>query len=158
MKILAAFDPGLTGAVAILTASTHTVYDLPVMGMGKQNVINGAALADLLRQEKVDYAILEQAQTMPKMNVAAQGRYMSAFGQLLGVIQALKIPYDKPVRPHKWKKDMQLSRDKEDSRRRAIELFPTLANQLARKLDHNRAEALLLGRWWWNNKKVGMET
>lgn len=152
--ILAAFDPGLSGAVAVTTARNKaSVFDLPIMGLGKQNILNGAALADLLLREKVEYVIFEQAQTMPKMNVAAQGRYMSAFGQLLGVVQALKIPYDKPVRPHQWKKDMRLGRDKEDSRRRAIELFPRLAGDLARKKDHNRAEALLLARWWWDRQK-----
>jgi Holliday junction resolvasome RuvABC endonuclease subunit len=44
--------------------------------------------------------------------------------------------------PGSWKKLMGLSKDKEQVRAKAQQMFPTA--ELDRKKDHNRAEALLL--------------
>ena len=70
-----------------------------------------------------------------------------------GALQAL---YDTPtltlhrsrgtrVRPAIWKRTLGLGKDKEASRLKAIQLFPTA--DLRRKKDHGRAEALLLAYW-----------
>jgi hypothetical protein len=48
------------------------------------------------------------------------------------------------VSPAKWKRALGLS-DAETSRAKAIETWPTQAGLFARKRDHNRAEAALLG-------------
>ena len=55
------------------------------------------------------------------------------------------------VQPARWKRDMRLHGGEgkgETSRLRAIELFPHMAEELKRKRDHNRAEALLMAQWW----------
>jgi len=49
------------------------------------------------------------------------------------------------VSPAKWKKALGLNSDGETSRARAIETWPAQAELFARKPDHNRAEAALLG-------------
>ncbi len=47
-----------------------------------------------------------------------------------------------------WKKYYRLKGDdKEGARALALQLYPHLASSLARKLDHNRAEALLIARF-----------
>lgn len=56
---------------------------------------------------------------------------------------------DKPVSPGFWKRQMSLNSDGEVSRQRARALYPGLEEDLRRKKDHNRAEALLLGRWFF---------
>jgi len=153
---LAAFDPGLSGAVAICKdaaapqrAPARRVLDLPTMGAGKQRILNGAVLTAYLREDEVDHAIIEHVHAMPGQGVAGMFRFGTAFGQILGVVQALGIPYEL-VQPAKWKRDMRLPGGEgkgEAARLRALELFPDMAEMLARKMDHNRAEALLLARW-----------
>lgn len=49
------------------------------------------------------------------------------------------------VKPAVWKKALGLNKkDKDASIKKAIELFPEMESKLARKKDHDRAEALLL--------------
>lgn len=153
--IIAAFDPGLTGAVAFCNSLTKRspigVVDLPVMGAGKQVVINGTELAALLRQRVVDHAVIEHVHSMPRQGVSSTFKFGTVFGQILGVVQALDIPYEL-AQPARWKRDMGVAGKKEDgaefARGRALELFPSMHDLLSRKKDHNRAEALLLARWW----------
>ncbi len=50
--------------------------------------------------------------------------------------------------PTVWKKAFGLVKTtKEDSRQLALELWPHLADDLARKKDEGRAEACLISRW-----------
>lgn len=157
---LAAFDPGLvSGAMALyLNAGTSeeswVVDDLPTMGADKQVVLNGTAIGDVLRMSDVNYAIVEHVHAMPKQGVSGVFKFGTAYGQILGVLQALRIPYEL-VPPQVWKKAMRLPGGPakgEAARGRALELYPSLHEQLARKRDHNRAEALLIGRWWTENR------
>jgi crossover junction endodeoxyribonuclease RuvC len=72
-------------------------------------------------------------------------------GIWLGVMAALRMPYT-PVRPVVWKKAFSLGKDKEASRLRAQQLFPSA--DLRRKRDHGRAEALLLA---WYGRQARQE-
>ena len=151
-RIIAAFDPGLSGAVAIANpnAGRYEVRDLPTMGTGKQIVLNGAELAAHMRDSSVTNAVVEHVHAMPGQGVSGMFRFGTAFGQILGVLQALEIPYEL-VQPAKWKREMRLPGGKgkgETALLRAIELMPSMAGELKRKKDHNRAEALLIARWW----------
>lgn len=71
-------------------------------------------------------------------------RFGQSYGTILGIVGALAIPV-RHVSPGKWKKALGLSGDGEASRARAIETWPNHAGWFARKLDHNSAEAALLG-------------
>lgn len=54
------------------------------------------------------------------------------------------------VGPAAWKRDVGLygrAFTKDDSRARALLLYPTLEAELRRKKDHGRAEALLIAAW-----------
>lgn len=156
--ILAAFDPGSkSGALAMVSIEMHAwrrVEDLPTMGAGKQVILNGAELAGTLRAAGVTHAVVEHVHSMPRQGVASMFRFGCAFGQILGVLQALGIPYEL-VQPQTWKRAMRLpggEGKQEIARNRALELFPTLHDRLARKKDHNRAEALLLAQWYLDNR------
>jgi crossover junction endodeoxyribonuclease RuvC len=59
---------------------------------------------------------------------------------------ALAIPV-RHVSPAKWKTALGLNSDGETSRARAIETWPAEAKLFARKRDHSRAEAALLGMY-----------
>lgn len=148
--MIVGIDPGLTGAIAFLSGNGPMVEDLPVIANGTnakvKNVINGAALAGLLRLYSMDIkvAYVEKVSTMPGQGVASNGSLMHSAGVIDGVLSTLGIPVVL-VSPAKWKRAMGLTTDKEASRATAQRLFPTMP--LARKKDHNRAEALLLAEY-----------
>lgn len=154
---LAAIDPGLRGAVSVTTGpydKEAAVCDLPVMGAGKQVILDGGTIARLLTDMAVDRVVLEHVSSMPKQGVASTFKFGTTFGQLIGVVQTLGIVHEF-VRPNVWMRDTALPSGpdkKEAARRRAIESFPHLGPRLSRKCDHNRAEALLLGLWWWDHR------
>jgi len=65
-----------------------------------------------------------------------------------GIISALGLPYEL-VTPQKWKKAILIGvgDGKGASIVRALQLFPQVAEELHRKKDHGRAEALLLAAY-----------
>jgi hypothetical protein len=87
--------------------------------------------------------MVELVNSWPKQGVAST--FIGAsYRTMLGVIGALAIPV-RHVSPPKWKKALGLNSDAETSRARAIETWPCHRELFARKRDHNRAEAALLG-------------
>lgn len=144
-------DPGLSGAIAVLSGrDVLLLTDIPTVQFSNariKNRVDGALLADILREyQEASLAVVEKVSARP--GEAPSGAFSFGFtsGVILGVLGALKIPVVQPM-PTVWKKAMKLSADKDLSRARAIELFPSASAQLARKKDHDRAEALLMAVW-----------
>jgi crossover junction endodeoxyribonuclease RuvC len=146
-------DPGLTGAIA--TNDDGYVYDIPVVARGGvvKHEVDAGALAAMLRAIKIAAkatddegctAVLERTSAMPGQGVGSMFSMGDTRGVIRGVLAALEIPYVE-VAPSAWKAKLGLTgADKEASRALAKKLYPEMALLLARKKDHNRAEALLL--------------
>lgn len=137
-------DPGLSGAMAFYFPSYPdliTVDDVPVV----DGEINGAEIAERIRQMAPNAAIIEQVASRPGQGVSSTFKFGNAFGHVLGVLGAMQVPHHR-VSPGKWKKHFGLSADKEEARALAIRLWPSCA-AFSRKKDHGRAEAALLCRY-----------
>jgi crossover junction endodeoxyribonuclease RuvC len=91
---------------------------------------------------------IEHVGAMPGQGLTSTFRFGMGYGIWLGLVAGLGHPYTL-VRPQIWKPKMMggRGRDKSAARLRAIELFPAMADQLARVKDDGRAEALLLCEW-----------
>ncbi|GGC68387.1 hypothetical protein [Chelatococcus reniformis] len=141
MTCILGIDPGQTGAVGFffLEAGRVTVEDMPIAG----DRVNGTLLKNRIWQLRPDVAIIENVASMPKQGVASTFKFGLAYGTAIGVVQGLDIPLHF-VTPGRWKKHFRLSSDKEEARRRALELFPHAADELALKKHHGRAEAALI--------------
>ena len=138
-------DPGGSGAIAFLFKGyprTISVEDTPTVA----GEIDAATLADRISTMCPDMFIIERVGAMPKQGVASTFKFGKAYGVVIGVVAALKIPVHF-VAPSVWKKHFGLSSDKEQSRARALQLWPDRAELFARKRDHNRSEAALLARY-----------
>ncbi len=151
MTIFAGIDPGLTGAVAIYDGTVWAVHDMPLHGRtyGKGNEINAYHLAELLAG--VDQALVEiQSYFLKagsKMGAVSAGKTGEGYGIIKGILGAYDIPRH-DITSQSWKKKAGLIRkDKDASRGLAIRLFPYLADELKRKKDHGRAEAVLIGHF-----------
>lgn len=150
-------DPGATGGIALLdhTGLLVAVDDMPYI----DGAVSAPLLADLLRDHLLrcpgSAAWVEQSQAMPRQGVASTFKYGTGYGVILGVLGALEIPTHH-IRPNVWKRTAGLGRDKGDSRRRAIELWPSHATSFARVKDDGRAEAALIARHGWQAMQRGV--
>ena len=154
MKIIG-IDPGLSGAIAILENNkVINIFDIPVMSEGKKNKrqLNSALLVDLIKQnitkgEEVA-VVVEQVNAMPGQGVTSMFNFGQTFGALKGICAALELPIFF-VRPSKWKKHFELINSSKDaSRTKAIEMYPKLSSQLAKKKDVNKSDAILIARFF----------
>ena len=154
MKIIGV-DPGLSGAVAILKdKKILNLFDMPVMSEGKKNKrqLNSALLVSLLKENIKDsdevFVVVEQVNAMPGQGVTSMFNFGQTFGAIKGICAALNLPIFF-VRPSKWKKHFELlNSSKDSSRTKAIEMYPNLSNQLAKKKDVNKSDAILIARFF----------
>ena len=154
MKIIG-IDPGLSGAIAILKNNiVLSIFDMPVMSEGKKNKrqLNSALLVSLLREninnnEEVA-VVVEQVNAMPGQGVTSMFNFGQTFGAIKGICAALDLPIFF-VRPSKWKKHFELiNSSKDSSRTKAIEMYPKLSKELAKKKDVNKSDAILIARFF----------
>jgi crossover junction endodeoxyribonuclease RuvC len=154
MKIIG-IDPGLSGGIAILKENkVLNLFDMPVMSEGKKNKrqLNSAQLANLIKKNiktNEDVAVVvEQVNAMPGQGVTSMFNFGQSFGAIKGVCAALEVPIYF-VRPSKWKKYFDLINSSKDaSRTKVIEMYPTLSEQLSKKKDVNKSDAILIARFF----------
>ena len=154
MKIIG-IDPGLSGAIAIIENNTVLgIFDMPVMAEGKKNKrqLNSAQLVNIIKENTIkneDIAVVvEQVNAMPGQGVTSMFNFGQSFGAIKGVCAALNLPIFF-VRPSKWKKHFELINSSKDaSRTKVIEMYPSLSNQLAKKKDVNKSDAILIARYF----------
>jgi crossover junction endodeoxyribonuclease RuvC len=156
MMVLA-FDPGIEGAYAwhYGPGVTPLVDDLPVMGKGASRQLNVAELSADLRSlirthGRPVTAVIEAVHSMPKQGVSTTFKFGQALGSLHGICAALEIPI-LTVAPSAWKGAMKLDNEGETSRLKALRRWPGLNQALKFKKDHNKAEAALLGAWFYEH-------
>ena len=154
MKIIG-IDPGLNGAIVILENNkVLSVFDMPVMSEGKKNKrqLNSAQLVNIIKENILEdeeiAVVVEQVNAMPGQGVTSMFNFGQTFGAIKGVCAALNLPIFF-VRPSKWKKHFELiNSSKDSSRTKAIEMYPKLSNQLAKKKDVNKSDAILIARYF----------
>ena len=154
MKIIG-IDPGLSGAIAILeNKKVLKIFDMPVMSEGKKNKrqLNSAQLVNIVREninnnEEIA-VVVEQVNAMPGQGVTSMFNFGQTFGAIKGVCAALRLSIYF-VRPSKWKKHFELINSSKDaSRTKVIEMYPYLSNQLSKKKDVNKSDAILIARFY----------
>ena len=160
MKIIG-IDPGLSGGIAVLENNqVLSIFDMPVMSEGKKNKrqLNSAQLVTLIKENiksSEDVAVIvEQVNAMPGQGVTSMFNFGQTFGAIKGVCAALGLPIFF-VRPSKWKKHFELiNSSKDSSRTKAIEMYPAFSNQLAKKKDVNKSDAILIGRFYSETRLI----
>ena len=143
MRVLGV-DQGVSGAAALLDTNGAALFvdDLPVVN----RQVNAGEWRRIVERLTPDIAVVELVHSMPKQGVASTFRFGMACGLVRGVLLGAGVPII-DVAPTVWKKHFRLvGSDGELSRALACRRFPTLPG-LARKKDHNRAEALLIALW-----------
>ena len=156
--IIIGIDPGISGAICILeNKKIIEIYDTPTMIDGKKNKkqINGAQIANIIKnkidnnKDKEIVLVVEHVNAMPGQGVTSMFNFGQSFGVIKGICAALSLPIYF-VRPSKWKKHFNLiNSEKDASRTKVIEAFPYISSQLSKKKDGNKADAILIARFFY---------
>lgn len=139
-------DVGKTGAIAVISGSSAYVEDCPIVGKAL-DFVGIAGLVAAAGDGSDRRAALEKV-TAFGMGRTSAFSFGMGYGAWQAALAAQGIPCDL-VRPQDWKRSLGLpvGADKDASRAMAIRLFPALREQLIRKRDDGRAEALLIAEW-----------
>ena len=154
MKIFG-IDPGVSGAICVLKeGKILEVYEIPTMIDGKKNKrqVNGAEVTNIflkdLNNKYKAKVVVEHVTAMPGQGVTSMFNFGQSFGVLKGICAALKLPIYF-VRPVKWKKHFNLIKtNKEASRTKVIEIFPYISSKISRKKDSNKADSILIAKYF----------
>ena len=153
--IIIGIDPGISGAISVLeNKKVIDVYDTPTMIDGKKNKrqVNGAQVTNIIKErlngDNEVVVVVEHVNAMPGQGVTSMFNFGQSFGIIKGICSALSIPIYF-VRPTKWKKHFNLIRTNKDaSRTKVIEVYPKISSKLSRKKDSNKADAILIARYF----------
>lgn len=163
-------DPDVRGAVASLRWGSHedapsgtaaplraAVFDTPTVevtvGSGakarsrrRHDPLAMSALLASLDAPPGTLALLERPHARAGVGTSSAFQSGTGFGLWLGLLTAHGLTV-RLVLPRVWKETYGLvgkEVDKSDSRAMAVAMFPFLGASLARKMDHGRAEAVLI--------------
>ena len=153
--IIFGIDPGVSGAISILeNKKIIEVYEMPTMIDGKKNKrqVNGSQVTNIfkdnLKENKETVVAVEHVNAMPGQGVTSMFNFGQSFGVIKGICSALSLPIYF-VRPTKWKKHFNLIKTNKDaSRTKVIEIYPDISAKLSRKKDSNKADAILIARYF----------
>ena len=160
--IIVGIDPGISGALCFFSnGNVIDVIDMPTMAEGKKNKkqVNGRQIFNEILNIKNTFAghkinvVVEQVSAMPGQGVTSMFNFGQSFGVIKGICSAMELPIFY-VRPAKWKKYFNLiNAEKDASRTKVIEMFPKISQKLSRKKDNNRADAILIAKYFENTKE-----
>lgn len=143
-RVLAA-DPGKTGTLALIDTDVWTIslLDMPQKpGTGGKITVSPAGVARAVDAARPDHTIIEDVTSSPQMGVTSAFSFGRSLGILEGACAACSMLTK--VRPQVWKSATKTPRDKNDARRRAMQLMPAAYDWFTRAEDDGRAEAALL--------------
>ena len=153
--IIFGIDPGVSGAISILeNKKVIEVFDMPTMIDGKKNKkqVNGAQVTNIIKEQLKEneeiIVVVEHVNAMPGQGVTSMFNFGQSFGVIKGICSALNLPIYF-VRPTKWKKYFNLIKTNKDaSRTKVIQVYPEISGKISRKKDSNRADAILIARYF----------
>ena len=155
--LIIGIDPGISGSICFFEdGKILDVVEMPTMTEGKKNKkqVNGSQIYNeiLKRINKFEKqnvrVVIEQVSAMPGQGVTSMFNFGQSFGVIKGICSALSLPIYF-VRPTKWKRHFNLIKTHKDaSRTKVIQVYPEISSKLSRKKDSNKADAILIARYF----------
>ena len=163
--IIFGIDPGVSGAISVLENNkVLDAIEMPTIIDGKKNKrqVNGAQVVKIIKDQKYSnkekIIIVEQVNAMPGQGVTSMFNFGQSFGVIKGISAALGISIYF-VRPSKWKKHFDLLKTNKDaSRTKAVQIYPYISDQISRKKDSNKADAILIAKYFSDIQKAAKNT
>jgi Holliday junction resolvasome RuvABC endonuclease subunit len=132
-------DPGANGGIAVIDELGHAYADkMPETLQDLYEHFDSLNVSHTGDRR----AYIEQVHSSPQMGVKSAFTFGNGFGHLEMALTACGIPFER-IRPQAWQKALgcMTKGDKNVSKRRAQELFPTL------KITHSTADSLLIAEY-----------
>lgn len=142
-------DPGLTGALAVVEdpGVLKDVCPMPSMSGRVVPVVLKQILETWSEDTEQLLVLIEDVHSMPGQGVASTFKFGQAYGTAIGVVGAMGLPMDF-VTPQKWKRLFTLTgKDKDASRAKATELWPSMRQHWSRKSDNGMSDAALIAEY-----------
>lgn len=153
MTRIIGIDPGLSGAVAVLTGTDSlAVLDMPTMTVERNSKakrqVSATELAEIIYSMKNDdcHVFVEKVSAMAGQGVTSVFSFGRSFGMIEGILAAFRLPVTY-VAPATWVKAVGRGQGKDASRARAMEIFPNNQTDFKRVKDDGRADAALIAYW-----------
>ena len=161
--IIIGIDPGISGSICFFeNGKVIDIVEMPNMAHGKKNKrqVNGAQIYNEIFSRIKNFnkkdikVVIEQVSAMPGQGVTSMFNFGQSFGVLKGICAALKLPIYF-VRPVKWKKYFNLIKTNKDaSRTKVIEIFPYISSKISRKKDSNKADSILIAKYFEDTQNI----
>lgn len=147
MKRVIGIDPGASGACVLLEGGQPIEWlRMPTMKEGKTTRVNGAALAEWLREAGDVTVAMEAVHSLPKQGVASSFNFGHSVGVVMGTLAALSLPV-MLITPQAWKRGQGLiGTDKDAARSRAIQIWPHWRALDKKEAGQAFADAALMAR------------
>lgn len=145
MSRIIGIDPGKTGALALIDTDQWTIAitDMPLEpGRSGKDAVSGAGVARIFDAVAPDHVYIEDVWSSPQMGIASSFNFGRSLGILEGACASRAILTK--TRPQEWKSLTKTPRDKNEARRRAMQVFPVAYDLFKRVKDDGRAEAALI--------------
>lgn len=105
MKTWIGIDPGKDGGICILQENFIECLEMPVNCIDE---IKSSFIYYLIKEYKQNcFCLIEKSQSMPGQNSVSVFNYGKGYGQIISILQILKIPYEE-ISPLKWKREFNL--------------------------------------------------
>ena len=131
-RVFIGIDPGIKGGIAFIYNDTYNARPTP-------STVGGMA-DELIKLKQMGpniamYCAIEAVHSFPGQGVASTFKFGMNYGQWLGILATLKIPYIQ-VTPHKWMKNYgAMPKEKKDRKNHikhlAQQRFPDVGITLA---------------------------
>jgi crossover junction endodeoxyribonuclease RuvC len=155
--LILGIDPGFTGALAIYDINSRVLVDLAdtpstvkkdCKSAKAKTIVDVADIALFISAwaSQIRGCVIEEVGARPNQGVVSMFNFGFVTGIVHGVVGSFLIPINK-TKPFIWKPLMGLTKDKDLSRKKAKELFPSRAADFNRVKDDGRAEAALLAKF-----------
>ena len=161
--LIIGIDPGISGSICFFEdGEIKDVIDMTTMTEGKKNKkqVNGSQIFNEISKRITDLdkinikVVIEQVSAMPGQGVTSMFNFGQSFGILKGICASMQLSMHF-VRPAKWKKYFNLiNSEKDASRTKAIEIFPYFSENLSKKKDNNKADAILIASFFYVTYKL----
>lgn len=145
MSRIIGIDPGKNGALALIDTETWTlaITDMPrEPGRSGKEAVSPGGVGQAIIAADPDYVVIEDVWSSPQMGVTSAFNFGRALGILEGAAAARSMLTK--VRPQVWKTATKTPKNKNEARRRAMQLFPCAYGLFSRAKDDGRAEAALI--------------
>ena len=144
--IFAAIDPGAVHAAIAVFHDGEPVFVDDIRTVN--GMLDATCLAHAIGDMRVQRIVVENVHAMPMQGLSSTFKFGMGVGIIHGVAGALRLPLTL-VTPTQWKAFHSLGKEKEAARALAVRKWPQHNHRLDRKKDADRAEALLIGDWYW---------